>query len=55
MVVMLHLLREYVPDRMRGARWFAWRTGVPLLWLLFAVGKGSGVSVITHGLRAGRG
>ena len=38
LVVMLHLLREYVLDRMRGARWFAWFTGVPLLWLLFAAG-----------------
>ena len=38
LVAMLHLLREYVLDRMRGARWFAWFTGVPLLWLLFAAG-----------------
>ena len=37
-VVILHLLREYVLDRMRGARWLAWFTGVPLLWLLFAAG-----------------
>ena len=37
-VVMLHLLREYVLDRMRGARWLAWLTGVPLLWLMFAAG-----------------
>ena len=37
-VAMLHLLREYLLDRMRGARWFAWFTGVPLLWLLFAAG-----------------
>ena len=38
LVVMLHLLREYLLDRMRGARWLAWCTGVPLLWLLFAAG-----------------
>ena len=38
LVVMLHLLREYVLDRMRGARWLAWFTGVPLLWLMFAAG-----------------
>ena len=38
LVVMLHLLREYLLDRMRGARWLAWFTGVPLLWLLFAAG-----------------
>jgi ferredoxin/coenzyme F420-reducing hydrogenase delta subunit len=37
-VMMLHLLREYVMDRYRGARWFAWFTGVPLLWLVFACG-----------------
>jgi quinol-cytochrome oxidoreductase complex cytochrome b subunit len=37
-VMMLHLLREYVLDRYRGARWFTWFTGVPLLWLVFACG-----------------
>jgi quinol-cytochrome oxidoreductase complex cytochrome b subunit len=37
-VMMLHLLREYVMDRYRGARWFTWFTGVPLLWLVFACG-----------------
>ncbi len=37
-VMMLHLVREYVMDRYRGARWFAWFTGVPLLWLVFACG-----------------
>ena len=38
LVAMLHLLREYLLDRMRGARWLAWCTGIPLLWLLFAAG-----------------
>jgi len=37
-VIMLHLVREYVMDRFRGARWFSWFTGVPLLWLVFACG-----------------
>jgi quinol-cytochrome oxidoreductase complex cytochrome b subunit/coenzyme F420-reducing hydrogenase delta subunit len=37
-VIMLHLLREFVMDRYRGARWFTWFTGVPLLWLVFACG-----------------
>jgi len=37
-VMMLHLLREFVTDRYRGARWFTWFTGVPLLWLVFACG-----------------
>jgi len=37
-VMMLHLLCEFVMDRYRGARWFTWFTGVPLLWLVFACG-----------------
>ena len=37
-VMLLHLLREYVMGRLRGARWFSWVTGVPLLWLVFACG-----------------
>ena len=37
-VMMLHLAREFVMDRYRGARWFTWFTGVPLLWLVFACG-----------------
>ncbi len=37
-VMMLHLLREFVMDRYRGARWFSWFTGVPLIWLVFACG-----------------
>ena len=38
LVAMIHLLREYLLDRMRGGRWLAWFTGIPLLWLLFAAG-----------------
>ena len=37
-VVMVHLLREYAHDRYRGKRWFAWVTGVPLIWFLYACG-----------------
>ena len=37
-VMILHLLREFVLGRYRGARWFAWITGVPLIWLIFAAG-----------------
>jgi coenzyme F420-reducing hydrogenase delta subunit len=37
-VVLLHLLKEWAQGRMRGPRWFAWVTGVALLWLLFAAG-----------------
>ncbi len=37
-VMMLHLVREYVMDRLHGPRWFAWVIGVPILWLVFAAG-----------------
>jgi ferredoxin len=40
MVVMLatHMLREFAYDRYRGARWFSWLTGVPIVWLLYTSG-----------------
>jgi ferredoxin/coenzyme F420-reducing hydrogenase delta subunit len=40
MVVMLvtHLLREFSYDRYRGARWFSWFTGIPIIWLLYVSG-----------------
>jgi len=34
----LHLVREFSLDRYRGARWFAWFTGVPVIWFLFISG-----------------
>jgi len=37
-VMLLHLLREFILGRYRGARWFAWITGVLLMWLIFAAG-----------------
>lgn len=37
-VMLLHLLREFILGRYRGARWFAWFTGLPLIWLIFAAG-----------------
>jgi len=37
-VMVLHLLREYILGRYRGARWFAWVTGVLLIWLIYAAG-----------------
>ena len=37
-VMVLHLLRECLLGRMRGPRWFAWVTGVPIIWLVFASG-----------------
>ncbi|MCW8835459.1 MAG: cytochrome b N-terminal domain-containing protein, partial [Rhodospirillales bacterium] len=33
-----HLLREFCMDRYHGVRWFAWFTGVPLIWLLITSG-----------------
>ena len=40
MVVVLgiHMLREFALDRYRGARWFSWFTGLPIVWLLYACG-----------------
>ncbi|RME35170.1 MAG: hydrogenase iron-sulfur subunit [Gammaproteobacteria bacterium] len=37
-MVLLHLAREFSMDRYHGPRWFAWFTGTPMLWLLFAAG-----------------
>ncbi|MBE9515608.1 MAG: cytochrome b N-terminal domain-containing protein [Proteobacteria bacterium] len=39
-IVFLHMLREYVHDRYRGARWYSWSTGFPLVWLMYASGIG---------------
>lgn len=38
--VLLHLAREFTLDRYRGVRWYAWITGVVLLWFLYASGIG---------------
>jgi ferredoxin len=35
---LVHLTREFVLDRFRGARWFSWFTGVPVLWFLYLSG-----------------
>ena len=37
-VMVLHLGREFVLDRYRGVRWFAWFTGVPIIWFLYMSG-----------------
>lgn len=39
-VMALHLLRELVYGRFTGFRWYAWVSGVPLLWLGLAAGIG---------------
>ncbi|TAN85496.1 MAG: hydrogenase iron-sulfur subunit [Gallionella sp.] len=38
LVMLLHLLREFILGRYRGARWFAWVTGVLLIWLIITSG-----------------
>lgn len=38
LVTMIHLLREFALERYHGARWFAWITGVPTLWMLYTSG-----------------
>ena len=37
-MVLTHLLREFAYDHYRGARWFSWFTGLPVIWLLYASG-----------------
>jgi len=37
-VVFLHLMREFAMDRLRGKRFFAWLTGLPLLGLIYICG-----------------
>lgn len=34
----LHLLREFILDRYRDVRWYAWFTGIPILWFLYMSG-----------------
>lgn len=38
LVMLLHLIREFVNDRYRGRRWFSWVTGVPVLWFVYLSG-----------------
>ena len=38
LIVVLHLLREFSLDRLRGRRFFAWLTGVPTLMLIYVSG-----------------
>jgi len=37
-VALVHLTREFALDRMRGKRWYAWFTGLPLLLLIYVSG-----------------
>lgn len=34
----LHMLSEFAAGRYRGARWYSWFTGIPLLWMVFPLG-----------------
>jgi len=38
LVMVLHILRELVMGRFRGARWFSWVTGVPLVVMVYLSG-----------------
>jgi hypothetical protein len=38
LTMLLHLLRYFAFDRLRGFRWFSWVTGVVLLWLAYVAG-----------------
>lgn len=40
LVTALHLVKEYLGGRFTGSRWFAWVTGVILIWFLYASGVG---------------
>lgn len=36
--MLIHLLRHFAFDRLRGFRWFSWWSGVVLLWLVYVAG-----------------
>ena len=38
LTMVVHLLRHYAFDHLRGFRWFSWVTGVVLLWLAYIAG-----------------
>lgn len=38
LTMLLHLLRHFAFDRLRGFRWFSWVTGVALIWLVYVSG-----------------
>ena len=37
-VMFTHLVREFAMDRYRGARWFSWVSGVPVIWFVYLSG-----------------
>lgn len=38
LVVLIHMVREFALDRLRGRRWFSWLTGLPLLIFIYICG-----------------
>lgn len=38
LTMLLHLVRHFAFDRLRGFRWFSWITGVALIWLVYVSG-----------------
>ena len=38
LTMLLHMLRHFAFDRFRGYRWFAWLTGIALIWLVYVSG-----------------
>ena len=36
--MLIHMLRYFAFDRLRGFRWFSWVTGVALIWLVYVAG-----------------
>lgn len=38
LMMVVHIVREFAFGRFRGARWFTWVTGVPILWFAIASG-----------------
>jgi len=38
LTMLIHMLRHFAFDRLRGFRWFSWVTGVILIWLVYASG-----------------
>ena len=38
MTMLIHMLRHFGFNRLRGFRWFSWVTGVALIWLVYVAG-----------------
>lgn len=38
LIMLTHLVREWALDRYRGARWFSWVSGVPVIWFVYLSG-----------------